>query len=282
MNGDAPPADRAPDAAVSPPSELHFLDPRRWRSHYAEVDAEVWVVCIIAAVALTLHEMVFLAKDAVAGFRFIAPEWTHRVFEVDKPAWRGLARYLWWVGGTTFSWVVLPWIGAWIVCRRFPRDYGLVATPPRKLGPYAVMLGAMVPVVFIAALWLPGFAQQYPLYDAGPAGWTWRYLLIYELAYGFQFFAAESFFRGWLCVGLSRSLGYRAVLVAMPPYVMVHFHKPMLEALAAIIAGLILGSFAVRTRSIWGGLLVHLGVAWSMDFASIAVGGARGGFPTEW
>ena len=45
------------------------------------------------------------------------------------------------------------------------------------------------------------------------------------------------------------------------PYCMIHYGKPMPETLGAIVAGLILGTLAMRTRSIWGGVLIHIGVA---------------------
>ena len=37
----------------------------------------------------------------------------------------------------------------------------------------------------------------------------------------------------------------------------------------AIGAGLILGTLAMRTRSIWGGVLIHVGVAMTMDVLAL-------------
>jgi membrane protease YdiL (CAAX protease family) len=50
---------------------------------------------------------------------------------------------------------------------------------------------------------------------------------------------------------------------------MVHFGKPLPEVLGAVVAGLVLGAMALRTRSIWGGVAVHLGVAWTMDLLAL-------------
>jgi membrane protease YdiL (CAAX protease family) len=55
----------------------------------------------------------------------------------------------------------------------------------------------------------------------------------------------------------------------MIPYVMIHFDKPILEVFAAIIAGIVLGTLAMRTRSIWAGFLIHVSVALAMDIAAI-------------
>ena len=50
---------------------------------------------------------------------------------------------------------------------------------------------------------------------------------------------------------------------------MIHYHKPLPEALAAIVAGVILGEVAQRTRSITGGVVVHTGVALTMDMLAL-------------
>jgi membrane protease YdiL (CAAX protease family) len=64
---------------------------------------------------------------------------------------------------------------------------------------------------------------------------------------------------------------------------MIHFDgKPMPETLGAIGAGLILGTLAMRTKSIWGGVLIHMGVALTMDvFAVSQCPGADTGLPCK-
>ncbi|HVJ80534.1 MAG TPA: hypothetical protein VNC50_05645 [Planctomycetia bacterium] len=49
------------------------------------------------------------------------------------------------------------------------------------------------------------------------------------------------------------------------PYCMIHFGKPLLETMASIGAGLILGGLSLKTRSIWLGAALHVYVAWLMD-----------------
>jgi membrane protease YdiL (CAAX protease family) len=50
---------------------------------------------------------------------------------------------------------------------------------------------------------------------------------------------------------------------------MIHYGKPYLEAHGAIVAGVVLGSLALRTRSIYGGFLLHISVAAGMDLLSL-------------
>jgi membrane protease YdiL (CAAX protease family) len=46
---------------------------------------------------------------------------------------------------------------------------------------------------------------------------------------------------------------------------MIHFGKPIQETLGAIVAGILLGFMALKTRSIWLGAALHIAVAWTMD-----------------
>lgn len=57
------------------------------------------------------------------------------------------------------------------------------------------------------------------------------------------------------------------------------YHKPLPEAMGAIVAGVVLGWLALRTRSIWGGVLLHVAVALSMDALALWRAAA---FPQSW
>jgi membrane protease YdiL (CAAX protease family) len=69
--------------------------------------------------------------------------------------------------------------------------------------------------------------------------------------------------------GLEKSFGAGAVFVMIVPYCMIHYGKPMPETIGAIGAGIILGTLAMRSRSIWGGVVVHCAVAISMDLLAL-------------
>lgn len=135
--------------------------------------------------------------------------------------------------------------------------------------PYFKMLLIMLPLL-IAATWLPGFLRQYPMYKVTSAH---EYLgvspfitaLAYELAYGFDFVSVELLFRGFMVIGMSALLGRKAVLAMAVIYCLLHFGKPAGEAISSVFGGYILGVIAFETRSIWGGIIVHLGIAWMME-----------------
>jgi hypothetical protein len=53
-------------------------------------------------------------------------------------------------------------------------------------------------------------------------------------------------------------------------YCTLHFGKPMGEAVSSVFGGYILGVVAYETRSIWGGVIVHIGIAWMMEIIAFA------------
>jgi hypothetical protein len=149
--------------------------------------------------------------------------------------------------------------------------YGL--TPERfDTRPYLQMLLIMFPLL-IAATFLPGFLKQYPMYKPNVAH---EYLgvpdyvtaLSYELAYGFDFLTVELLFRGFMVIGMAVFLGRRAVIAMAVVYCLLHFGKPAGEAVSSIFGGYILGVISYETRSIWGGVIVHVGIAWMMELIS--------------
>ncbi|MBC7923285.1 MAG: CPBP family intramembrane metalloprotease [Ferruginibacter sp.] len=149
--------------------------------------------------------------------------------------------------------------------------YGLT-TRGVNLRPYAGMLLGMVPLVAWASF-QPDFLLTYPSYQptaADPylATPPWVNALGFELAYGWDFVATELLFRGLLVIGLAQVLGNRAVLPMTVTYAFLHFGKPLGETIGSVFGGYILGVIALYSRNIWGGVALHLGVAWLMELAA--------------
>jgi hypothetical protein len=140
-----------------------------------------------------------------------------------------------------------------------------------KLGAYFLLLLAVLPLVAIAAT-QHDFQLVYPklqnltfLDGVAHPGWPWK--LLYELSYGLDFLGIELFFRGLLIIALLRFAGTDAILPMAAFYCTIHFGKPLAECISSFFGGLILGVLAARTRTIYGGLIIHLGLAWSMELA---------------
>jgi hypothetical protein len=49
-------------------------------------------------------------------------------------------------------------------------------------------------------------------------------------------------------------------------YCFLHFGKPISESISSVFGGYILGLIALNSRNIWGGVFIHVGVAWLMEF----------------
>lgn len=130
---------------------------------------------------------------------------------------------------------------------------------------YFLLLLCMVPLIVFAST-QTDFLSYYPrakrLTDYNLP--LWRYLL-FETCYAIDFIGIELFFRGFLIMAFTRVVGIHAVLPMACFYLSIHFGKPMGEALSSFFGGTILGVIAFNTRSIYGGILVHVGVAWLME-----------------
>ncbi|HVW60500.1 MAG TPA: CPBP family intramembrane glutamic endopeptidase [Puia sp.] len=149
-----------------------------------------------------------------------------------------------------------------------PSLFGLT-TKNFRPGPYFILLALMLPLIALAST-RPDFLHTYPkvkniAFIAGHTRLTWPWQLLYEISYGLDFFSIELFFRGLLVITLARYAGEKAILPMAAFYCTIHFGKPLGECISSFFGGLILGVIALRTRSILGGLIVHLGLAWLME-----------------
>ncbi len=134
--------------------------------------------------------------------------------------------------------------------------------------PYLIMLFIMIPLI-TAASSQPDFLAMYPklktvefLTGEQNSGW---YKLLYELSYGSDFFTIELFFRGFVVLAFSKWVGKDAILPMAIFYCTIHFGKPLGECISSFFGGIILGVIIFHTRTIFGGLMVHLGIAWLME-----------------
>jgi hypothetical protein len=161
----------------------------------------------------------------------------------------------------------------WWRDRDMPSFYGLTRRGfnPR---PYLVMLAMMAPLVF-AATFLDDFMRAYPRIglaqvDALSSLSRGEALLLFEAAYAFDFVWTELLFRGFMVLGFERKLGAGSIMPMVTVYCMRHFNKPLGESISSIFGGLVLGAIAWRTRSILGGMWLHVGVALLMEAFAFA------------
>ena len=125
----------------------------------------------------------------------------------------------------------------------------------------------MLPVVWIASA-SQTFAETYP-----QGGSVLRenigLLALYEICILIYMLGWEFIWRGYMLFGLKEKFGYFAIFIQMLPFYILHRGKPDIELFASILAGLILGIQAWRSRSFIYCWLLHWFVMVSIDFISV-------------
>ena len=178
--------------------------------------------------------------------------------------------YYYWFLSTGLTLFLIPVIVAIFGTKQPLTDYG-IRLGKQKLG-WGVTLAAwvlMIPVVVIAVKVYPPFLKKYPLGKA--VADSWIAFIPYQLAYGVYMFSWEFFFRGFMLFGLEKRFGNYSILIQTIPFAVMHFSKPLPEALGSIIAGVLLGVLALETRSFVYGAAIHWLVAMTMDTVCVII-----------
>lgn len=180
-----------------------------------------------------------------------------------------LLAFCWWSAAKVVGFLLVPLVHVRLLGGRL-RDYGMplsaaadAGVPGRSWGRTYLLLYLAVLPLLIGVSFTRAFQDTYPFYRL--AGRSWLDFLGWELQYGATFLCVEFFFRGYLLFGLRPALGSHAIFVMVVPYCLIHVLKPAAEAAGAIVAGVVLGTLALATGSIWCGVLIHVSVAWTMD-----------------
>lgn len=146
--------------------------------------------------------------------------------------------------------------------------YGL-ASNSKHIQAYLTLFLLLLPFL-IAISFTPDFLSAYPQFHPwsfdGVFGLpTWWSTLLYEATYAIDFVKTELVFRGMLVIGMVNIMGRKSVLPMVAMYAAIHFGKPLGETLSSIFGGYILGALAYQTRHIWGGVIVHICIAMTME-----------------
>ena len=218
----------------------------------ARTDRDAAIVLVTAALCLTLSQ--YLAKRDGTGVVGSASQFD---------------RLAGWALIASASYVVLPALVTVFVLRRPLRDIGLRMAGMASHWPvYALLFSIALPAVVIASFG-HSFQAKYPFYDLAAGESLWPRMFVWWSLYALQFVALEFFFRGFLVHGLAPRLGWVSIFVMIVPYNMLHYGKPMPEALVAIAGGLVLGTLSLKTRSIWWGATLHIAIAITMDVCAL-------------
>ena len=255
-------------------------DPNEGGARFGRFEAGLIVV---AAIGLTVMqfggaEQVFLnwfgESLAQAGPSAVDYSYSPLMAARAHP-WYDLLGLLHWVAFCLLGYVIIPIFFLKKMGHQIGDYYLGFSGFWQHAGLYALLVSPVLLVV-LGASFMSDFQAIYPFYRQ--AGRSWFDLIAWELLYGVQFFALEFFFRGFLLQGLRKWLGYGAVFIMILPYCMLHFQKTGVESVGSIVAGVVLGTMAMRYRSIWGGVMVHWLIAIEMDVTSLI---QKGDLPTS-
>jgi membrane protease YdiL (CAAX protease family) len=240
-----------------------------WRRRLGLGDEDRWRAAVVLATSVLLLIAAWHWGRPGAFRDSALEEWVVDALGDTGEEFRGALAYVFFGVATVFWRILLPLGVIVLVLRSRPGEFGYrVRGLAGHLPAYGLLFLVMVPLIVWASS-QAAFQATYPFHHQAVEGGMQFW--VYELGYWVQFVALEAFFRGYVLFGLAPAFGaVNAVLMMTVPYVMVHFGKPTLEVFAAAGAGLVLGYLALRSRSWVGGAILHILVAFTMDFSAIA------------
>ena len=164
--------------------------------------------------------------------------------------------------------IIIAMVFAWVAFDRQQPFYG-IRSKVIDWQPYWLMLFLMIPFIALAST-QPDFLAVYPKINSilktdSSLPLSGFHKILFELSYGSDFIGIELFFRGFLVLAFMKYAGRDAIIPMAAFYCTIHFGKPLGECISSYFGGLLLGIVVSHTRSIWGGLLVHVGIAWLME-----------------
>jgi len=147
-----------------------------------------------------------------------------------------------------------------------------------SLRDYGVSVGVVVRTVRTFLIFAPIFAiagyvgshdpamlERFPINRH--AGQSLSMFALHAATYFLYYMGWEFFFRGFMLFGLRASVGdANAVLIQTLASALVHIGNPAAETFGAIIAGLLWGMLALRTRSLLSGLGQHFLLGITLDW----------------
>jgi len=230
-------------------------------AHFTKSDflkkKEFWLKVLLAFAVLGMYRGLVLESEfcgwlEMDGCRFV---------------WRVIRRF------NRLILFLIPLLVFWHLDKKELSSFYGMTTKWKSLKMYLPLLLIMIGVIGIASFF-EQFQTYYPLYAKSGASRfiretgipEWLAVMIFEVAYGFNYISIEFFFRGFLIYSFVRLIGPEVVLPMVCTYAALHFGKPFLEAFSSIFGGYILGILALRTENIWGGVLLHAGIALLMEF----------------
>lgn len=211
----------------------------------------------------TVYIFLSVAVIIFISLTFASPSFYYDHFGANKL----YSRIYWFLADGSLMFLI-PVLSIKFLFRQKLSDFG-VAKGDLKFGllTSGVFLAFMLVIVWIVSA-SEEFANTYP-----QGGAVLRFdmglLLLYEICILIYMLGWEFLWRGYMLFGLKEKLGYYTIFIQMIPFFILHKGKPDIELFASILAGIILGIQALRSRSFVYSWMLHFFVMFSIDVISV-------------
>jgi uncharacterized protein len=149
--------------------------------------------------------------------------------------------------------------------KRSLRDLGVQAGKVREGLKWTAIIAPLMLLSAYLGSFDPAMQAEYPLAKSAAVA-SLPLFFVLEIGYLLYYFSWEFLFRGYMLFGLEKKFGaLTAILIQTIPSAIVHIGKPFNESFSAILAGLLFGLVAIRTRSIFWPMLLHAVVGLGTD-----------------
>ena len=232
--------------------------PRRivtiWRELQNESNRRVAVVLLTSAVCLA-------AWYAVGNYHFWKDYLSADPASENTPLLAAIGS----LGSTAILLGVVPLLVVKIALRDRLADYGVRLGNLRFAVVSSILAAPLVIAIGYATAQLPAFQSVYPI---NPPARDSATALAWHLAGQVLWYAAwEIHFRGFIQHAVEKSSGIvAAICMQTLASTLAHFGRPASEVFASILAGILWGALAWRTRSLLAGIFQHWLLGASLDF----------------
>jgi CAAX protease family protein len=221
----------------------------------SELDPQTITVLVVAAV-LVIFQMKWGSRTFFRSV--VAPE-------VGIVA-TGLKSWAWWFVSQGVWGFVIPILILRYGFRRSFSEMGLGAGDWKFASLVAVLY---VPAALVGTWILSdsvSFQSNYPHLPG--ASTDWSIFVVYEALFLFYWVGWEYLWRGFILFGTARTFGIYAIFVQTLPFAILHYQKPLPEAMLSVVGGIALGALVWRARSFWIAVPIHAFQMLSLDFFS--------------
>lgn len=177
------------------------------------------------------------------------------------------SRIYWFLMDGSFMFLI-PVLSIKFVFRKKLSDFGFTLGDKK----FGLITSSIFFSIMFVVVWIVSSSIEFKVaYPQGGEALRNNYplLFVYELCILVYMLGWEFLWRGYMLFGLKEKLGLYTIFIQMIPFFILHKGKPEIELFASILAGIILGIQALRSRSFIYSWILHWLVMVTIDVLSV-------------